>query len=147
MKQETLYQEAFVFVAGRDHPLGDPDRAISWDDLRQCRWIWPLHGSPAYATLVATLGAHGIGTGAGGIESSSLALNVALIRQGDFVSILPMSVARQHVITGGMRVLPLPPLEPLGEVVAYWPAAASTPAVQLFTECLVEVSRDLPGAV
>ncbi|KGX47777.1 lysR substrate binding domain protein [Burkholderia pseudomallei MSHR3709] len=70
---------------------------------------------------------------------------MTLIRSGEFVSILPMSVSLQHVMRGGMRVLPLPPLEPLGEVVAYWRADSSMPAAQLFIECLAEAASELLG--
>jgi DNA-binding transcriptional LysR family regulator len=44
-----------------------------------------------------------------------------------------------------MRVLPLPPLQPLGEIVAYWRAGSTTPAAELFSACLREVSSDLLG--
>ena len=104
-----------------------------------------MQSSPAYATLVETLASHDLSPDRGAVESSSLALNVALIRSGDFISILPMSVARPQVIRGNMRVLPLPPLQPLGEVVAYWRADSTTPAAELFSACLREVSSDLLG--
>ncbi|MEO7128486.1 MAG: LysR family transcriptional regulator, partial [Rhodoferax sp.] len=52
-------------------------------------------------------------------------------------------VARSHMVRGSMRVLPLPPLEALGEVVAYWRTDSTVPAVSLFNECLKEASADL----
>lgn len=143
--QETLYREPFVFVAGTSHPLGAPEREPDWLDLDACRWITPLHGSPAYATLIEALNEHGVAPAAGSVESSSLALNLTLLQSGEFVSILPLSVARQHTLRGTMRVLPLAPLEPLGEVVAYWRADVTAPAAQLFAECLKEVSGELLG--
>ncbi|PXW25443.1 LysR family transcriptional regulator [Paraburkholderia caballeronis] len=145
LKQETLHREPFVFVAGAHHPLGAPERALDWHDLNACRWITPLHGSPAYATLIETLTAHDLALAAGSVESSSLALNLALLQGGEFLSILPLSVARQHAMRGTMRVLPLPPLEPLGEVVAYWRADATLPAAQLFVACLREASNEALG--
>lgn len=42
-----------------------------------------------------------------------------------------------------MRVLPLAPLEPLGEVVLVWRADTSAPAADLFSECLRESSSEL----
>jgi hypothetical protein len=42
-----------------------------------------------------------------------------------------------------MRVLPLAPLEPLGEVVLVWRADTSAPAAVLFSECLGESSSEL----
>lgn len=143
LRQEIVHREPFVFVVGAHHPLGDPDRQVTWADLRASRWITPMHGSPAYATLIETLGANDIAVGGGAVESSALALNIALIRSGDFVSILPMSIARPHVMRGGMCVLPLPPLEPLGEIVAYWRGDSSLPAAQLFYACLREVAGEL----
>ncbi|MFM0061497.1 LysR substrate-binding domain-containing protein, partial [Paraburkholderia phytofirmans] len=84
-----------------------------------------------------------IAVGNGAVESSALALNIALIRSGDFVSILPMSIAKPHAMRGSMRVLPLPPLEPLGEIVAYWRDDSSLPAAKLFSACLREVAGEL----
>lgn len=145
LKQETLHREPFLFVVGSRHPLGDPQRTVDWEALRYCRWITPMHGSPAFTTLIEMLNAHDIGVNSGGVESSSLALNLALVQSGDFVSILPLSLARHHVIRGNIRVLPLPPLEPLGEIVAYWRADSTTPAILLFNECLREAASDLLG--
>jgi DNA-binding transcriptional LysR family regulator len=145
LAQEVLHREPFVFVAGTHHPLGDADRPVTWADLQGCRWITPMQSSPAYATLAEALRGHDLSPDRGAVESSSLALNVALIRSGDFVSILPMSVARPQVIRGNMRVLPLPPLQPLGEIVAYWRPDSTTPAAELFGACLREVSSDLLG--
>ncbi|HEY4296011.1 MAG TPA: LysR family transcriptional regulator, partial [Paraburkholderia sp.] len=60
LKQQTLHREPFVFVVGASHPLGKIDQPVSWDDLRPARWITPLRGSPAFATLADTLAGHGI---------------------------------------------------------------------------------------
>jgi DNA-binding transcriptional LysR family regulator len=143
LRHETLLREPFVFVTGAHHPLGAPERAIEWSDLRTYRWITPLPGSPAYATLIETLTAHAVVPAAGSVQSSSLALNLPLLQSGDFIAILPLSIARQHAVRGTMRVLPLPPIERLGEVVTYWRADATLPAIRLFTECLREASSDL----
>ncbi|WP_028220850.1 LysR family transcriptional regulator [Paraburkholderia oxyphila] len=143
LKQEVLLQDPFVFVVGAAHPLGAPDRHPCWEDLRPCHWITPQLGSPAHATLIGTLEAHNIAPAAGSVASSSLALNLSLLKRGDFVSILPISIARQHVVRGYMRVLPLPPVEPLGEVVAHWRASIGSPATKLFIECLSEASSEL----
>lgn len=77
---------------------------------------------------------HGVAPIAGSVESSSLALNLTPLQSGEFVSIIPLSVARQHALGGTMRVLPLAPLGPLGEVVAYWRADVAAPAAQFSTE-------------
>ncbi|PYE16205.1 LysR family transcriptional regulator [Paraburkholderia silvatlantica] len=143
VKHETLLRDPFVFVAGAAHPLGAPDRQPGWADLRECRWITPQRGSPAYTTLIATLDAQGIVPAASSVESSSLALNLALLQRGDFVSILPVSIARSHAIRANMRVLPLPAIERLGEVIAHSRADVSGPATELFVQCLVEASSEL----
>lgn len=143
LRQETLHSEPFVFVASAHHPLGQVEQAVEWDDLRNCRWITPLHGSPAYATLIETLSSHGIVPGASNVESSSLSLNITLLTHGEYVAILPLSTARQHAMRGHMRILPLPPLEPLTEVVAYWRADALQGAGQLFVECLKEAGNEM----
>ena len=145
LRQECLYREPFVFVSGVGHPLGHPERAVRWEDLRPYRWIVPLRGSPAYMTLADTLGAHEIVFSGSDVESSSLALNITLIKSGDFLAILPLSIARSHMIRGTMRVLPLPPLEALGEVVAYRRIDSTAPATSLFYDCLKEASADSSG--
>lgn len=143
LRQESLHREPFVFVVGASHALGNPERAVCWEDLRPCRWIVPLRGSPAFMTLAETLNAHEIVLAGVDVESSSLTLNISLIKSGDFVAILPLSVARSHMVRGSMRVLPLPPLEALGEVVAYWRTDSTAPAISLFNECLREASAEL----
>jgi DNA-binding transcriptional LysR family regulator len=143
LRQEVLHSEPFVFVASARHPLGQIDRPIEWSDLRDRRWITPLHGSPAYATLIEALKSHDVVPGPRHVESSSLSLNITLLAQGEFVAILPLSIAREHAMRGHMRILPLPPLEPLTEVVAYWRPDALQGAGQLFVECLKEAGNEL----
>jgi DNA-binding transcriptional LysR family regulator len=140
---ETLQSEPFVFVAGTTHELGATNTAVSWDDMQQVRWITPLRSSPAYATLAETLASQNISLDRVSVESSSLSMNLSLLKSGDFVSILPISIARHHVSRGRMRVLPLPPLEPLAEIVLYWRTESTTQAAKLFCDCLREVSADL----
>jgi DNA-binding transcriptional LysR family regulator len=143
LAQQVLGREAFVFVVGAGHPLAVPGHATSWADLAGFRWITPLHGSPAYATLAEAWEEHGLVPPQGNVESSSLALNLSLLQSGDYVSILPDSLARRHVLRGRMRVLPLPALEPLGEIVAYWRNDAAAPATDLFVACLEEAAGTL----
>ncbi|NML29997.1 LysR family transcriptional regulator [Paraburkholderia antibiotica] len=143
VKHETLLCDPFVFVVGTAHPLGEPERQPGWEDLRECRWIMPQHGSPAYATLIAALDARGIVPATSSVESSSLTLNLSLLQRGDFVSVLPISIARSHAVRGTMRILPLPAVEPLGEVIAHWRADRSEAATQLFVECILEASGEL----
>lgn len=142
-KWETLHREPFVFVVGAMHRLGAPDAPVEWEDLRAVRWVTPLRGSPAFATLAEALSAHDIPLDHVSVESSSLVMNLSLLKSGEFVSILPLSIARHHVSRGRMRVLPLPALEPLGEVVLYWRADTTTPAAQLFCDCLREAGSEL----
>lgn len=143
VRSEVLHHEPFVFVVGTRHPLGEPDTPVSWRDLDNVRWITPMKGSPAFATMVEILAEQGVTLQHPAIESSSLALNLTLLRGGDFVSILPLSLARRHVQRGNMRMLPLPPLAPLGQAVLYWREDTLTPAAQLFMECLRESSAEL----
>jgi DNA-binding transcriptional LysR family regulator len=145
LREETLYREPFVFVASALHLLGQVDRTVDWNELRHCRWITPLQGSPAYSTLIETLASHGIAPGTSNIQSSSLSLNITLLTHGDFVGILPLSVARQHAMRGHMRILPLEPLEPLTEVIAYWRADTLQGAGQLFVGCLKESGNEMRG--
>jgi DNA-binding transcriptional LysR family regulator len=143
---ETLHREPFVFVVGASHRLAQSDAPVAWEDLREAHWITPLRGSPAYATLAETLARHGVAIEHRTVESSSLALNLTLLglpSGGAFVSILPISLARRQVQRGRMRVLPLPALEPLGEVVLYWREDTTTPAADLFSECLREAALEL----
>ncbi|QDX22434.1 LysR family transcriptional regulator [Pandoraea pnomenusa] len=146
MRHEALHHEPFVFVVGARHALGGPDTPVAWHDLRDVRWITPMRGSPAFATMAEILAEHGVTLQCPAIESSSLALNLSLLRGGDFVSILPLSLARRYVQRGTMRVLPLPPLGPLGEAILYWREDTTTPAAQLFAACLRESSAEVIDA-
>lgn len=143
LRSETLHHEPFVFVVGTRHVLGGADTPVRWDDLHDVRWITPTRGSPAFETMAEILASHGVLVHRPAIESSSLALNLSLLRGGEFVSILPLSLAKRYVQRGSMRVLPLPPLAPLGEAVLYWRDDTTTPAGQLFADCLRESSAEL----
>lgn len=147
MRHEILHHEPFVFVVGTRHGLGNNDAPVTWHDLHDVRWITPMRGSPAFATMAEMLAEHGVSLQRPAIESSSLALNLSLLRGGEFVSILPLSLARRYVQRGAMRVLPLPPLGPLGEAILYWREDTTTPAAQLFADCLRESSAELIDAV
>ncbi|KGD87978.1 LysR family transcriptional regulator [Achromobacter sp. RTa] len=146
MRHESLHHEPFVFVVGTRHPLGGPDTPVAWSDLQDVRWITPMQGSPAFATMVEILAEHGVTLLRPTIESSSLALNLSLLRAGGFVSILPLSLARRYVQRGTMRMLPLPPLGPLGEAILYWREDTTTSTTQLFADCLRESSAELIDA-
>ncbi|ADP17106.1 bacterial regulatory helix-turn-helix protein, LysR family protein 126 [Achromobacter xylosoxidans A8] len=146
MRHESLHHEPFVFVVGTRHPLGGPDTPVAWGDLQDVRWITPMQGSPAFATMVEILAEHGVTLLRPTIESSSLALNLSLLRDGGYVSILPLSLARRYVQRGTMRMLPLPPLGPLGEAILYWREDTTTSTTQLFAECLRESSAELIDA-
>ncbi|WP_208621837.1 LysR family transcriptional regulator [Bordetella genomosp. 12] len=142
MRQESLHHEPFVFVVGSHHPLGGSDVQVRQQDLQDARWITPMRASPAFATMAQALAEQGVTLGQPAIESSSLALNLSLLRRGDYISILPLSLARRYVQRGSMRVLPLEPLAPLGEAILYWRADTITPAVELFAACLRESSSE-----
>jgi DNA-binding transcriptional LysR family regulator len=105
-----------------------------------------MQGSPAFATMVEILAEHGVTLLRPTIESSSLALNLSLLRDGGYVSILPLSLARRYVQRGTMRMLPLPPLGPLGEAILYWREDTTTSTTELFAECLRESSAELIDA-
>jgi DNA-binding transcriptional LysR family regulator len=143
LHEHTLLQESFVFVAGTAHPLGDPARVVHWEDLRGAAWVVPLRSSPAFATLRDTLAAHGIALSRVTVESSSVALNIALMESGRFVSILPLALAQRHVNAGSLRILSLTPLQPLQHVVMYWPIDLSNPTAELLIDCLREAAADL----
>ncbi|WP_207382757.1 LysR family transcriptional regulator, partial [Bordetella holmesii] len=93
MRQESLHHEPFVFVVGSHHPLGGSDTVVRTQDLQDARWITPMRASPAYATMMQALAEHGVTLGQPAIESSSLALNLSLLRRGGYISLLPLSFA------------------------------------------------------
>ncbi|MGF7001083.1 LysR family transcriptional regulator [Paraburkholderia sp. GAS32] len=139
--QESLYREPFVFVVGVSHPLARSS-SVTLAELHNFPWLVPLKQSPSYIALARLMEDHGVDINDAWVESSSVLLNIELLARGSFVSILPLSYAREHVAHGRICLLPTPPLEQLGEVIMCRRADLENPAALVIADCVREEATD-----
>jgi DNA-binding transcriptional LysR family regulator len=136
---ESLYSEPFVFVAGPSHALAK-GRPVTLSDLRNFTWLVPLRGTPSFEALAHLMEEEGLDIKDACVESSSIALNVELMASGSFVSILPLSHAREYAARGRISLMDTPSLSQLGEVVLYRRADLDNPAALLIADCIRDES-------
>jgi len=140
--QEHLYHEPCVFVTGPQHSLRTQGRPLTARDLSGLKWIIPMQGSPSHTALGGFLEKAGLDINAAAVESSSMALNVELLSQGDYVAILPMSYAYEHAARGRISILSIPPLDTMREVVLYRRRDLKNTAAHVLADCIrMEAAR------
>ena len=140
--QEHLYHEPCVFVTGPQHSLRTQGRPLTARDLSGLKWIVPMQGSPSHTALGGFLEKAGLDINVAAVESSSMALNVELLSQGDYVAILPMSYAYEHAARGRISILSIPPLDTMREVILYRRRDLKNTAAHVLADCIrMEAAR------
>ncbi|MGR2737016.1 LysR family transcriptional regulator [Billgrantia sp. Q4P2] len=140
IEQATLLREPILLVAGVQHPLaGRQD--IDWKDAVAWPWISPAAGSLARQGIDAFLARSGLAFPPGHVESTSLPLNIELMRISPFISLMPQWLARHHAGKGDLTILPLQMEGVLSEARCYWKRESSNATSNLFRECLEQASR------
>jgi DNA-binding transcriptional LysR family regulator len=137
--QEEIHSEPFVFVAGASHALttGGP---VTFEMVRDFPWLVPLKNTPSHIALSAWMEEQGMDIKDASVESSSILLNIELMMRSPFVSILPLSYARQHAARGHLCLVSISPLKRIGEVILHRRIDLKNPAALLLAECIREES-------
>jgi DNA-binding transcriptional LysR family regulator len=135
--QEELYSEPFVFVAGATHALATAG-PVTLEMVRTFPWLVPQKNTPSFNALAAFMEEQGMDIKDACVESSSISVNVDLMTRGPFVSILPLSYAREHAARGHLCFISTPPLEQISEVILHRRVDLENPAALLIAECIRE---------
>jgi DNA-binding transcriptional LysR family regulator len=103
---EVLFDEPFVFVVGAHSELARK-RRIALTDIIKGNWVFPPYDSAPGALVAEVFRANGFSPPKPLVKTIAIQLTVSLIASGEFVGILPMSVAALSAHQAALRVLPL----------------------------------------
>jgi DNA-binding transcriptional LysR family regulator len=101
----TLYSEKSDVVVGVNHPLAAA-RKFASTDLDTYDWILPMSSGAPYNLVARRLLDEGCALPRVVIETWSTVVIVNLLQSGDWVAVLPRSIARQHAKSGAIAILP-----------------------------------------
>jgi DNA-binding transcriptional LysR family regulator len=143
---EVLFDEPFVFVVGVHGELARK-RRIALADIIKGNWVLPPYDS-APGTLVAEVfRANGFSPPRPLVKTIAIQFTVSLIASGEFVGILPMSVAASSAHQASLRVLALKSPGPrISAEIVFLKNRTLSPAVQAFINCTREVAKSLARA-
>ncbi len=133
--------EAMPMMSGRTVVLANPGNPIlsgpiDWPHAVQARWCLPPLGYHSRRTLdhfETFLAPMGLQLPRDLVETPSMLMMISLVRSGDFLSFLPLAVARQLEREGLGVILDLPALPPQEPTCIIWCRDFPlSPAAQLF---------------
>ncbi|UPK39839.1 LysR family transcriptional regulator [Bradyrhizobium sp. 186] len=140
---EVLFDEPLVFVVGAHSDLARK-RRTALKDIMEANWVLPPYDSPPGALVAAVFRANNISPPKPLIKTIAVQLTVSLIASGEFVGILPTSVAALSAHQSALKVLPLKSSGPLiSAEIVFLRNRTLSPAVESFIKCTREVARSL----
>ena len=140
---EVLFEEPFVFVVGRDTKFAQGRRTVL-KDIMGCNWVLPPYDSAPGALVAAVFQANGVSPPKPLVKTIAIQLTVSLIASGDFVGILPRSVAALSAHQSALKILPLKSSGPrISAEIVYFNNRTLSPAVVAFMNCARKVATSL----
>jgi DNA-binding transcriptional LysR family regulator len=140
---EVLFDEPFVFVVGAHSELARK-RRLALTDIIKGNWVLPPYDSAPGALIGEIFRANGVPPPKPLVKTIAIQLTVSLIASGEFVGILPASVAALSAHQAALRVLPLKSLGPrISAEIVFLKNRTLGPAVQSFINCTREVAKSL----
>lgn len=116
---EVLERQRLSIVAAPTHALS-ARRRVTARSLQQAAWCIPAPGSRMRHHLQTALRALGAAMPDHGITTSDYGMIVNLLQTGEYIAILPESVARPLVNHRLLRLLPFKVNETIGPVLMIW---------------------------
>jgi DNA-binding transcriptional LysR family regulator len=142
---EILFDEPFVFVVGAQSEFARK-RRVALKDIIKGNWVLPPYDSAPGALIAEVFRAHSFSPPRQSVKTIAIQLTVSLIASGEFVGILPTSVAALSAHRAGLRVLPLKPSGPrISAEIVFLRNRTLSPAVKSFINCAREVAASLVG--
>jgi DNA-binding transcriptional LysR family regulator len=140
---EILFDEPFVFVVGAQSEFARK-RRVALKDIIKGNWVLPPYDSAPGALIAEVFRAHCFSPPRQSVKTIAIQLTVSLIASGEFVGILPTSVAALSAHRTGLRVLPLKPSGPrISAEIVFLRNRTLSPAVESFINCAREVAVSL----
>jgi DNA-binding transcriptional LysR family regulator len=140
---EVLFDEPFVFVVGAQSEFAQK-RRIALKDIIKGNWVLPPYDSAPGALVAEVFRANDFSPPKPVVKTIAIQLTVSLIAGGEFVGILPASVAALSAHQAALRVLPLKHLGPrITAEIVFLRNRTLSPAVQSFINCTRVVAKSL----
>lgn len=140
---EVLFDEPFVFVVGAQSEFARK-RRVALKDIIKGNWVLPPYDSEPGALIAEVFRANDFSPPRQSVKTIAIQLTVSLIASGEFVGILPTSVAALSGHRAGLRVLPLKPSGPrISAEIVFLRNRTLSPAVESFINCAREVAVSL----
>lgn len=145
----ALHAEPMRAVVRPGHPLAARRRRpLALHGLAGHSWIWPGRETPYRQRLEAAFRGQGADPPGHLVESVSLPMNLSLLRDSDFVGVMPRNVADFFAAAKLLAVLDVELPDPTGPIgLITRSGQAMAPATREFVEFLAQVSKELaaPG--
>jgi len=142
-RSEVLFDEPFVFVVGAHSELARK-RRVTLTDIIKGDWVLPPYDSAPGGLVGEVFRANGFSPPKPLVKTIAIQLTVSLIASGEFVGILPTSVATLSAHQAALRVLPLKSPGPrISAEIVFLRNRTLSPAVQSFINCTREVAKSL----
>jgi DNA-binding transcriptional LysR family regulator len=140
---EVLFDEPLVFVVGAHSELSQK-RRIALKDIIKSNWVLPPYDSAPGAIVGEVFRANGFSPPKPVVKTIAIQLTVSLIASGEFVGILPASVAVLSAHQAALKVLPLKSAGPrISAEIVFLKNRTLSPAVEAFIDCAREVTKSL----
>jgi DNA-binding transcriptional LysR family regulator len=140
---EVLFDEPFVFIVGAHSELARK-RRISLNDIVGGNWVLPPYDSAPGALVAEVFRASDVSPPSPLVKTIAIQLTVSLIATGEFVGILPASVAALSAHQAALKVLPIRSAGPrISAEIVFLRNRTLSPAVHAFINCTREVAKYL----
>jgi DNA-binding transcriptional LysR family regulator len=139
----TLFEEPFVFVVGNKSRFGRT-RRTALKDIIDRNWVLPPYDSAPGALVAAVFEANKLSPPRPVVKTIAIQLTVSLIASGEFVGILPRSVAELSAHQAALRILPMRSSGPrISAEIVFLKNRTLSPAVNAFIDCARRVTKSL----
>jgi DNA-binding transcriptional LysR family regulator len=140
---ELLFDEPFVFVVGAQSEFARK-RQTALKDIIGGNWVLPAYDSAPGALVAEVFRANGFSPPKPSVKTVAIQLTVSLIASGEFVGILPASVAALSAHRNALKVLPLKSPGPrISAEIVFLRNRTLSPAVEAFIDNAREVTKSL----
>jgi DNA-binding transcriptional LysR family regulator len=143
LQSDALFEEPFVFVVGSKSRFGRNRRTVL-KDIINCNWVLPPYDSAPGALVAAVFEANRLSPPTPAVKTIAIQLTISLIASGEFVGILPRSVAEFSAGQAALRILPLKSHGPrISAEIVHLKNRTLGPAVIAFIDCARRVTKSL----
>jgi DNA-binding transcriptional LysR family regulator len=143
---EVLFDEPFVFVVGAQSEFARK-RRVTLKDIISSNWVLPSYESAPGLLIAEIFRANKFERPKPAIKTVSIQLTKSLIASGEFVGILPTSVAALDAHQAALKVLRFGSSEPrISAEIVFLKNRTLSPAVELFIKCARDVARSVVRA-